>query len=124
MRNLLVFVKEQGNSDLKTFLEYLRELHGTMPINNADIRGFIYELTKERLKEDSYKDVTEYSYDDIVIKDHNSNIEKIFIEVIQDYKNVDFMKNRLTLTVDHTSSVNISDFIILKNNITLTCETI
>lgn len=124
MRNLLVFAKEQGNSDLKTFLEYLRELHGTMPINNSDIRGFIYELTKERLKEDSYDDVTEYSYDNIIIKDHKSNIEKIFIEVIQDYEGVDFMKNKLTLAVDDTSSVNISDFIILKNNITLTCEMI
>lgn len=102
MRNLLKFIKEQKQSDLKTFMEYIEFYHGTMPLNNLDFRGFIIELLKG--------ENNCFNYNQIIQKEHKELIEKIFIEAIQDNHEIDFMDHELSIQLDWNNTIKISEY--------------
>lgn len=111
MRALLTLLSERKTITLRIFLEYLIENYGERTIRNKDLISFIYQLlpTKEGLKRLDYKSLKS----EVKLR----NINKIYVEVIEELNLENFIDDRFYAipVTDGSDVIEIGDYMIIRN---------
>lgn len=111
MRALLTLLSKNEKITLRDYISYLIENYGERTVMNKDVISFIYQLlpTKEGVKRLSYRELKQQ------IK--LMNVDKVYVEVIEDLKLESFMENDIYAipVSDPSDLVEVDDYMTIRN---------